>query len=97
MTSLVPTGRMRGVSKEELIRHVAEPGYDPNQFEATLEAFRRYGSYFHREEERFISTSKKMKKQKLSWRHFGRGAMRPRDSKSAKSGLGIFSKNRNKQ
>lgn len=53
MTSLVPTGRMKGVSKEELIRHVAEPGYDPNQFEATLEAFRRYGSYFHREEERF--------------------------------------------
>jgi hypothetical protein len=53
MTSLVPTGRMKGVSKEELIRHVAEPGYDPNQFEATLEAFRRYGSYFHREEEGF--------------------------------------------
>ena len=53
MTSLVPIGRAKGVSKEELIRHVAEPGYDPNQFEATLEAFRRYGSYFHREEERF--------------------------------------------
>jgi hypothetical protein len=51
--SLVPMGRSRGVSKEELIRHVAEPGCDPNQFEATLEAFRRYGSYFHREEERF--------------------------------------------
>jgi hypothetical protein len=53
MASLVPMGRSRGVSKEELIRHVAEPGCDPNQFEATLEAFRRYGSYFHREEERF--------------------------------------------
>jgi hypothetical protein len=53
MASLVPMGRSRGLSKEELIRHVAEPGCDPNQFEATLEAFRRYGSYFHREEERF--------------------------------------------
>jgi hypothetical protein len=53
MTSLVPMGRAKGVSKEELIRHVAEPGYDPNQFEATLEAFRRYGSYFHKEEDRF--------------------------------------------
>jgi hypothetical protein len=53
MASLVPMGRSRGVSKEELIRHVAEPGCDPNQFEASLEAFRRYGSYFHREEERF--------------------------------------------
>jgi hypothetical protein len=53
MNSLVPMGRAKGVSKEELIRHVAEPGYDPNQFEATLEAFRRYGSYFHKEEDRF--------------------------------------------
>ncbi len=51
LASLVPGGA-RGLSKEELIRHVAEPGYDPNQFEATLETFRRYGSYFHREENR---------------------------------------------
>jgi hypothetical protein len=53
MSSLVRMGRARGISKEELIRHVAEPGYDPNQFDATLEAFRRYGSYFHKEEDRF--------------------------------------------
>jgi hypothetical protein len=53
MSSLVPMGRAKGISKEELIRHVAEPGYDPNQFDATLEAFRRYGSYFHKEEDRF--------------------------------------------
>jgi len=53
LASLVPMGRTRGLPKEELIRHVAEPGCDPNQFEATLEAFCRYGSYFHREEERF--------------------------------------------
>ncbi|MBI4523256.1 MAG: hypothetical protein HY695_05515 [Deltaproteobacteria bacterium] len=52
LASLVP-GRARGLSKEELIHHVAEPGCDPNQFEATLEAFRRYGSYFHKEEDRF--------------------------------------------
>lgn len=52
LASLVPRGA-RGLSKEELIRHVAEPGCDPNQFEAALEAFRRYGSYFHREENRF--------------------------------------------
>jgi len=53
LASLVPTEKVRGVSKDELIRHVAEPGYDPNQFEATLEAFRRYGSYFHLQEDRF--------------------------------------------
>lgn len=52
LASLVP-GRARGLSKDELVRHVAEPGCDPNQFEATLEAFRRYGAYFHKEEDRF--------------------------------------------
>jgi hypothetical protein len=52
LASLVPRGA-RGLSKEELIRHVSEPGCDPNQFDATLEAFCRYGSYFHREENRF--------------------------------------------
>lgn len=53
LTSLVPAGRSRGASKDELIRHVAEPGCDPNQFQATLEAFRRYGSYFHLQEDRY--------------------------------------------
>lgn len=53
LASLVPTGRGRGLTKDEIIRHVAEPGCDPNQFEATLEMFRRYGSYFHKEEDRF--------------------------------------------
>jgi hypothetical protein len=53
LASLVPTGRARGVSRDELVRHVAEPGSDPNQFEATVEAFRRYGSYFHKQEDRF--------------------------------------------
>ncbi|HWO41905.1 MAG TPA: hypothetical protein VNO43_08895 [Candidatus Eisenbacteria bacterium] len=52
LASLVP-GRARGLTKDELVRHVAEPGFDPNQFEVTLEAFRRYGSYFHKEEDRF--------------------------------------------
>ncbi len=53
LASLVPSGRARGVSRDELVRHVAEPGSDPNQFEATVEAFRRYGSYFHKQEDRF--------------------------------------------
>jgi hypothetical protein len=53
LSSLVPAGRSRGVSKDEMIRHVAESGCDPNQFQATLEAFCRYGSYFHLQEDRF--------------------------------------------
>ena len=54
LTSLAPTGRIRGVSREELIRHVVAPGCDPNQFESSLQAFRTYGSFFHEREERFF-------------------------------------------
>ncbi len=45
---------MRGVSREELVRHVVAPGCDPNQFESSLQAFRTYGSYFHEREGRFF-------------------------------------------
>ena len=54
LASLAPAGRMRGVSREELVRHVVAPGCDPNQFESSLQAFRTYGSYFHEREGRFF-------------------------------------------
>jgi hypothetical protein len=54
LASLAPAGRMRGVSREELVRHVVEPGCDPNQFESSLQAFRTYGSFFHEREGRFF-------------------------------------------
>ena len=54
LTSLAPMGRMRGVSREELVRHVVALGCDPNQFESSLQAFRTYGSFFHEREGRFF-------------------------------------------
>ena len=54
LASLAPAGRMRGVSREELVRHVLAPGRDPNQFEASFQAFRTYGSFFHEREGRFF-------------------------------------------
>ncbi|MBI4455133.1 MAG: hypothetical protein HY644_04455 [Acidobacteria bacterium] len=54
LASLAPGGKTRGLSREELVRHVAAPGCDPNQFEATLQAFRTLGSYFHEKEARFF-------------------------------------------
>lgn len=54
LASLAPAGRMRGVSREELVRHVVAPGCDPNQFESSLQAFRTYGSFFHEREGRFF-------------------------------------------
>lgn len=52
LASLVPG--VKGLTREEIIRHVAAPGGDPNQFETTLQAFRTYGSYFHEREGRFF-------------------------------------------
>ncbi|NVM22708.1 MAG: hypothetical protein HWN68_13125 [Desulfobacterales bacterium] len=54
LTSLAPAGRMRGVSREELVRHVLAPGCDPNQFESSFQSFRTYGSFFHEREGRFF-------------------------------------------
>ena len=52
LASLAPG--VKGLTREELVRHVAFPGFDPNQFEASLQAFRTYGSYFHEREGRFF-------------------------------------------
>ncbi len=45
---------IKGLTREELVRHVVTPGDDPNQFESTLQAFRAYGSFFHEREGRFF-------------------------------------------
>ncbi|MDI6755573.1 MAG: hypothetical protein QME78_14395 [Thermodesulfobacteriota bacterium] len=52
LASIIPGAK--GLTREELIRHVARPGCDPNQFESTFQAFRTYGSYFHDREGRFF-------------------------------------------
>jgi hypothetical protein len=53
LNSLAPSGRIRGVSREELVHHVVMPGCDPNEFESSFQAFRTYGSFFHEHEGRF--------------------------------------------
>lgn len=53
LSSLAPGGRV-GLSREELVRHVAIPGTDPNQFHTGLDAFKKFGTYFHEREGRFF-------------------------------------------
>jgi hypothetical protein len=50
--SLVP-GAPVGLSKDELVRHVVKPGDDPNEFQAALDTFRKYGTYFHATDGRY--------------------------------------------
>lgn len=52
LASLIPGAK--GLTREELVRHVAVPGGDPNRFEITLQAFRSLGSYFHEREGRLF-------------------------------------------
>ncbi|MGQ0652827.1 MAG: hypothetical protein ACT4P4_11265 [Betaproteobacteria bacterium] len=52
LASLVPGGPV-GLSKDELIRHVVKPGDDPNDLHAALDAFRKYGTYFHERDGRY--------------------------------------------
>ncbi|MGO8744420.1 MAG: Ig-like domain-containing protein [Thermoguttaceae bacterium] len=52
--TLTGEGSNRGVTREELIRHVMLPGADINDFEQTLLAFRKYASHFHPAEDRFF-------------------------------------------
>jgi hypothetical protein len=53
LASLVPGGRSIGFSKEEMIRNVVKPGDDPNEFQATLDAFQKFGTYFHSSDGRY--------------------------------------------
>ncbi len=53
LASLVPGGRSIGLSREEMIRHAVKPGDDPNEFQATLDAFQKFGTYFHHPQDRY--------------------------------------------
>ncbi len=53
LASLVPGGRSIGLAKEEMIRNVVKPGDDPNDFQATLDAFEKFGTYFHHSDGRY--------------------------------------------
>jgi len=52
--TLTSSGRNRGASREELIRHVLNPKIDINDFERTLLAFQKYASHFHVQEGRYF-------------------------------------------
>lgn len=53
MASLAPGGRAPGLPRDELIRHVVKPGDDPNTLHVGIDAYSRYGTYFHEREGRY--------------------------------------------
>ena len=54
LASVVPGGVARGLSRDDLVRHVTAPGADPNQLHAGMDAFSRFGTNFHEREGRFF-------------------------------------------
>ena len=54
LASVVPGGGTGGLGRDEIVRHVAAPGADPNQLHAGMDAFSRFGTNFHEREGRFF-------------------------------------------
>lgn len=52
--TLTSTGNLRGVSGDELARQVLKPGDDVNEYNATLQAFVKYGTFFQSAEEHYF-------------------------------------------
>jgi hypothetical protein len=52
--SLTSSGRNRGATREELIKHTLTPRVNINDFEKTLLAFQKCASYFHVQEGRYF-------------------------------------------
>ena len=57
LASVVPGGGTRGLGRDELVRHAAAPGADPNRLHAGMDAFSRFGTNFHEREGRFFFDS----------------------------------------
>ena len=57
LASVVPGGDTKGLERDDLVRHVAAPGADPNQFHHGLDAFSRFGTNFHEREGRLFFDS----------------------------------------
>jgi hypothetical protein len=77
VASLTPG--VKGLTREELVRHEVVPGSDPNQFESTLQAFRTYGSYFHEREGRFFFDLEENENAKVEIEAIGIGDERARE------------------
>jgi hypothetical protein len=81
LASLAPGAK--GLTRDELVRHVALPGSDPNQFEGTLQAFRTFGSYFHEREGRFFFDLEENENAKVEIEAIRLGDERARDEVKA--------------
>lgn len=66
--TLTGDGRMRGATREDLIRHVMLPGADINEFEQTLMAFQKYASHFHCAESRYFFDNEENADAKVEFR-----------------------------
>jgi|CXWL01.1.fsa_nt_gi predicted AAA+ superfamily ATPase len=66
--TLTGDGRMRGATREDLIRHVMLPGSDINDFEQTLLAYQKYGSHFHCAESRYYFDNEENADAKVEFR-----------------------------
>ena len=68
VSTLCTSGNIKGIKDFELARQVLKPGDDYNEFQASLSAFVKFGSYFHQSEDSFYFDSQEKPFAKVEYR-----------------------------
>lgn len=68
ISTLCNSGNIRGIKDAELARQVLKPGDDFNEFQASLNTFVKFGSYFHQSEDSFYFDTQEKPFAKVEYR-----------------------------
>lgn len=79
MSSLAPSGKIQGISENQLAREVLKPGDDINSFYATLQALEKYGTYFQSQEGNYYFDIEEKPNAKVEYRSLGIDTIKARD------------------
>lgn len=77
--TLVPSGRISGINKEELLKETLIPGYNINKFNSTLNALQKLGSYFQSQEGNYYFDVVEKPNSKVEYKSIGIENSRARD------------------
>jgi hypothetical protein len=69
--TLVPSGRIPGISYNELVKETSIPGSDINKFNSTLNALQKLGSYFQSQEGNYFFDVVEKPNAKVEYRSIG--------------------------
>ena len=68
IATLAPAGHLTGISDQELARQVIKPGDDINEYNGTLQAFEKLGTYFQKAEGNYFFDAQEKPNAKVEYR-----------------------------